>query len=289
MTPEEALAPADAGFGFGLSVDVEEWYHTCLVPEYVHPERRPAGLAEELDWLLPELLALLSAAGRRATFFVLGEVARRWSGRVREIAAAGHEVASHADLHLRANELPVAEFSRQVRGAKHLLEDLIGREVIGFRAPEWSLRSPANPRLAVLAELGFRYDSSLSPALGAGRLTNRRTPYRLELGDRTLYELPPLVWGGALRLPVGGWTGRRLAAARVREVALRTQRRGGLPLLVVHPWEISGRPTPGRLGGLARFIHESGRLAFRARFECLLALLPWERIDAAASALLLSP
>ena len=48
-------------FGYALTVDVEEWYHTCLVPDYVHPEDRPC-LPEELDWLLPELLAMLAEA-----------------------------------------------------------------------------------------------------------------------------------------------------------------------------------------------------------------------------------
>ncbi|MGH9360578.1 MAG: polysaccharide deacetylase family protein, partial [Thermoanaerobaculia bacterium] len=85
-------------FGCAMTVDVEEWYHTCLAPRYVRPERRPA-LPEELDRLLPELLLRFAEAGCRGTFFVLGEVAERLPGRVREIAAAGHEVASHGYLH----------------------------------------------------------------------------------------------------------------------------------------------------------------------------------------------
>src|SRR6185436_10217038 len=75
MTPDAPrVARLSGRFGCALTVDVEEWYHTCLVPGYVHPEARPP-LSHELDWLLPELLDMLAEDGCTATFFVLGEVA----------------------------------------------------------------------------------------------------------------------------------------------------------------------------------------------------------------------
>lgn len=297
MTPDPPRHPVErpslqrlAGpFGFSLTVDVEEWYHTCLVPRYVRPELRPAGLAEELDRGLPELCELLAAAGRSATFFVLGEVARRLPGRIREIAAAGHEVASHGWLHLRAGERPAAEFAADVRDARALLEDLVGAPVQGFRAPEWSLRTASSPLLPLVAEAGYLYDSSLAPFPGAGRLTNPRWPTRLRWrsnGERPageLLELPPLTFGGPLRLPAGSWTGRLVDPKRVIRAARRQQKRGGLPVAVIHPWEITGRPTPGALVGLARFIHETGRLAYRQRFLELLAALPWDSLWAACA------
>src|SRR5262249_57703273 len=125
LAPMSPMPPAAGRFGYALTVDVEEWYHTCQVPGYVHPELRPA-LATELDRLLPQLLEMLARAGRQATFFVLGEVAERLPKRVREIAAAGHEVASHGYLHLRASERTLPEFARDVRRAKSLLEHMVG-------------------------------------------------------------------------------------------------------------------------------------------------------------------
>src|SRR5579872_1133398 len=101
--------------GCALTVDVEEWYHNCLVPSYVQPRLRP-DLPVELDRLLPELLGLLAEAGCRATFFVLGEVAERLPERVREMAGAGHEVASHGFHHLRACGRPAS--SRATSGGR---------------------------------------------------------------------------------------------------------------------------------------------------------------------------
>jgi len=271
-------------FGCALTVDVEEWYHTCLVPDYVHPQMRPE-LPQELDRLLPELLATLAAARCRATFFILGEVAERLPRRVREIAAAGHEVGSHGYLHLRAGDRPPQDFVRDLARSKALLEDLIGEPVLGFRAPEWSLRSLSSPRLPLVAQCGFLYDSSLAPSAFSGRPTNPRFASLLQWqagAPRELLEFPPLTFGGPLRLPAGSWTGRLARPATLVRAVDDHRQNGGLPVAVVHPWEVSGRPTPGRLSGLAKLIHETGRPGFAARFGEVLAAVSWSPLRTAA-------
>jgi peptidoglycan/xylan/chitin deacetylase (PgdA/CDA1 family) len=237
--------------------------------------RRPR-LARELDRLLPELLELLWAHRARGTFFVLGEVARDLPARVREISLAGHEVGSHGFRHLRADELSVERFLAEARDSKRLLEDLVGQEVVGFRAPEWSLRTVSNPRLRRLVELGYRYDSSLAPWPGAGRRANPRRVTRLTWPEgESILEAPPLSFGGRLGLPASGWPARLAAPERIARAASRAQREGGLPVIVVHPWELSGALTPGELTGLGRAIHEVGRLGYRERFPRLLEAHPW--------------
>lgn len=288
MSPDAPrVARLGGRFGCALTVDVEEWYHTCLVPGYVNPENRPP-LCRELDWLLPELLEMLADTGCAATFFVLGEVAESMPERVREIADAGHEIGSHGYLHLRATERSPRAFAEDLRRSKALLEDLTGRPVLGFRAPEWSLRSLGNSRLPLVAEAGFLYDSSLAPCPFSGRTTNPLFASRLNWRrgsqgpSRELLEFPPLTFGGVLRLPAGSWTGRLANPDRLVLAALAHRDAGGLPVAVVHPWEVSGRPTPGRLTGLAWFVHETGRLGFHRRFRELLKGLSWTSIAAAA-------
>ncbi len=287
MTPDKPRVSRVAGpFGCALTIDVEEWYHTCLVPGYVHPELRPQ-LSDELDRLLPELLGMLAEAGRTATFFVLGEVAERLPRRVREIAAAGHEVGSHGYLHLRAFDHSVEGFRRDLERSKKLLEDVTGEPVHGFRAPEWSLRSLGSSRLPQVAEAGFLYDSSLAPYPLAGRTTNPRLVSRLTWGGpglADLLEFPPLTFGPYLRIPAGSWPGRLVRPRWVVDAAEEHLEDGGLPVVVIHPWEVSGRPTPGRLTGFAKFCHETGRLGFQARFRELLGALPWDSIRNAAGA-----
>jgi peptidoglycan/xylan/chitin deacetylase (PgdA/CDA1 family) len=275
--PAPSFRPLDAGAGAALSVDVEEWYHNCWIPEYVDPARRGRQV-EELDRLLPALLERLARLGARATFFVLGEVARRLPGEVRAIADAGHEVACHGELHLRANDLSPARFRADLAAVKARLEDLVGREIAGYRAPEWSLRSASNPRLRIVADCGFRYDSSLAPSPGAGDRSNPREPGRWSWPDgATVVEVPPLVWGGPLRLPAGGWCGRTAPAGLLRRAVRRAEARGELPLLVVHPWELVERPCPGLMTGFARFFHDAGRDGYAARFDALVSALDCRR------------
>jgi len=268
-------------FGCALTVDVEEWYHNCLVPSYVQPRLRPE-LPVELDRLLPEMLELLAAAGCRATFFVLGEVAERLPRRVRELAGAGHEVASHGFHHLRACERPAAEFARDIRRSKALLEDLLGEPVRGFRAPEWSLRTLRSPLLPLVAAAGFEYDSSLVPYSFSGRRANPVFASRLRWESLELLELPVFTFGGVARIPAGSWTGRLVDPARLVAAAERHLRRGGLPVAVAHPWEISDRPTPGPLSGLARFVHETGRAGYLPKFRQVLAGIRWRTLAEAA-------
>ena len=270
--------------GFVLTFDVEEWFHTCMVPEYVDPAVRPP-LHEELDWLLPEILELLADAGRTATFFVLGEVAERHPERVREIRTAGHEVASHSHRHFRMGSRPPSEFREDVLRSRDILQDLIGVKVEGYRAPEWSLRRFDNPRLEILAELGFRYDSSLAPFPGAGSRRNpdRATVLEWESG-RSLLEIPPLAVWRRLRVPGNGWPARLMPEEWIVRAARRHREEKGLALLVAHPWELTPRATPGDLTGLARLVHEVGRSGFRPRFETILRAVPWTSVRTALEA-----
>lgn len=205
---------------------------------------------------------------------MLGEVARRIPATVRAIADADHEVACHGELHLRANDRSPAAFRLDVERAKARLEDLVGREVVGFRAPEWSLRSASNPRLRIVAEAGFRYDSSLMPAWGAGERSNPTHPTLFTWTDGlSLVELPPLTWGEPFGLPASGWSGRLLGARFLAAAARAAGDRGRLPLLVVHPWEIVARPCPGLYTGFARFFHDASRIEFAAAFDRLVGEL----------------
>jgi hypothetical protein len=121
---------------------------------------------------------------------------------------------------LRASHYSPAEFRHEAGRVRAQLEDLTGGSIAGFRTPEWSLRGPENPRLRVLAELGFRYDSSLAPAWGAGSRQNPRLP--------TLYFWGPDVRSSSCRRRRGPgasacrsrWTGR-LADQRLRAAARR--------------------------------------------------------------------
>jgi peptidoglycan/xylan/chitin deacetylase (PgdA/CDA1 family) len=97
---------------------------------------------------------------------VLGWVAERCPALVRRIAEAGHEIASHGYGHALLPTLSPDEFAADVARSKAILEDLVGLEVRGYRAPSFSITEWAIPRLR---ELGFSYDSSVFASIAHDR------------------------------------------------------------------------------------------------------------------------
>lgn len=99
----------------------------------------------------------------KATFFILGWIAERYPQLVKEIHARGHEIASHGYGHKVIYEQSREQFREDVRRSKQLLEDLIAEEVLGYRAPTYSIIDKTLWALQILREEGYRYDSSIFP------------------------------------------------------------------------------------------------------------------------------
>src|SRR5262245_52693362 len=144
-----------------LSFDVEEHYrieaatHLPVEPEYeLHCRRR---LGEATRWLLDRL-----AEHRiRATFFVVGQIARHNPDLVRAVARAGHEVASHGWDHQRVHHFTPQAFREDIRRSRDALEQLSSQPVVGYRAPTFSVVRETAWALDVLVEEGLVYDSSI--------------------------------------------------------------------------------------------------------------------------------
>ncbi|MCG6533489.1 MAG: DUF3473 domain-containing protein [Syntrophales bacterium LBB04] len=98
-----------------------------------------------------------------ATFFCLGWIAKRYPRLIKEIQAQGHEVACHGFAHRLVYRQSPEEFRKDIRLAKSILEDITGEEVIGYRAPSYSITENSLWALEILAEEGFKYDSSIFP------------------------------------------------------------------------------------------------------------------------------
>ena len=145
-----------------LTVDVEDYFHVSAFADNIdrhdwgsHPLRVEANTRRLLD--------LFDEYNARATFFVLGWVAERKTGLVREIADRGHEVACHGYSHqLVYNQTPEV-FREETVQSKRILEEIIQTKVRGYRAASYSITSRSLWALDILAEAGFEYDSSIFP------------------------------------------------------------------------------------------------------------------------------
>jgi len=103
------------------------------------------------------------SSGVKATFFCLGWIAERYPHLIREIQNQGHEIACHGYDHRLVYDMHPEQFREDIRKSKQILEDIIGEEVLGYRAPSYSITKKSLWAVEVLAEEGYRYDSSIFP------------------------------------------------------------------------------------------------------------------------------
>jgi peptidoglycan/xylan/chitin deacetylase (PgdA/CDA1 family) len=162
------------------------------------------------DIAVPRLLELLAETGITATFFVIGRDADTEGPTLRRIAEAGHEVAGHSEHHpVGLTTLAATERSVEIEGSRGRISQAVGREVLGFRAPNWDVDSTV---LEALAAAGYRYDASAYPSLlhvparivqalrGRDRrrvarmrpwpMTMRRRPFRVSTPAGPIWEFP---------------------------------------------------------------------------------------------------
>jgi len=242
-----------------LTFDVEEYFHAEAFAGVIRREEWPS-LESRVARATERLLEVLSDAKRSATFFVLAWVAERHPGLIRAIRAQGHEVACHGYGHQMITRLSRPQFAEDIRRAKGTIEDAAGAEVIGYRAPTFSVVRETLWSLESLAEAGFRYDSSIFPIVHDryGIPDAMRFPHLLAAGSgRVIAEFPlsTVGWGG-WRFPVaGGGYLRLLPYAVTRWAVNRLNREGQAAIVYLHPWEID--PGQPRLpaGPVTRFRH----------------------------------
>jgi polysaccharide deacetylase family protein (PEP-CTERM system associated) len=254
-----------------LTIDVEDWFHTSALEPYI-PQEQWDSLRSTLVPNVRAILELLETYHTRATFFILGWVAERYPELVQEIDACGHEIASHGYRHRLIYRLAPDTFREYVWRAKHLLEDLVGKPVLGYRATSFSIVKSTLWALDVIKEAGFSYDSSIYPV--------RHDIYGIDgfprfpfVYDNGLIEVPPSTLRlGSRNIPFAGGGYFRLYPYWLTRKGIRALNRENSPALVyLHPWELDPFcPRVKEADRLTRFRQYVHLSKTRPRFERLL-------------------
>ena len=172
-----------------FSIDVEDWYQGIGIPisDWDRYEKR-------VDRSMDTLLELMSLHEVRSTCFILGKTADEHPALVKRIQANGHEIATHGYSHELVYRMNPVSFRADLRKSIDILQNLTGNQVIGYRAPYFSITSESLWALDILAEEGIRYDSSIHPVM------NWR--YGIPSAERTAKSISTPSGYGLLEIPV---------------------------------------------------------------------------------------
>ena len=229
-----------------LTFDIEGFIEASHDSMYVPPKYiSQSEEAREIEVNTTAILELLAQFDQKATFFILGRIARDMPGLIRTIAVAGHEIGCHSYEHRRLFHFSMDETKQFLAEAKSLLEGAGGQPVYGFRAPDFSITRSNLWAFDVLKELNFVYDSSVMPTqlhdvYGIGDFP--RLPFVLPNG---LVELPlSTIKILNHNVPFGGGGYLRLYPLSVTRALFRMANRRGTPSIVyAHPFEM-GKIVP---------------------------------------------
>jgi len=240
----------------GLSFDVEDWFQVYNHERFISRD----------DWDECELrvlantnriLELLKRHSVHATFFILGWIADREPVVVKKIQDGGHEIGTHGYAHRRIVDLSPDEFRLDLERSLEALKRAGASNVVGFRAPSFSIVASTLWALELLKQSGLRYDSSVFPTgvhPDYGISDAPLTPYAL---DSDLWEIPlTVIELAGRRLPVGGGGYFRLLPYAATRWAMRRVNQNGRPTVVyLHPWELDPGQPRVNTGAIRRFRH----------------------------------
>lgn len=240
-----------------MSIDLEDWFCVHNMSQAIKRE----------DWDKCEMrvientrriLALLAGHKTEATFFTLGWIAEQVPELVREIEAAGHEIATHGYSHTLLTEMTAESFEADLKKALLVTQRCVNQEIVGFRAPSFTVTSKTLWAVDVLTRNGIRYDSSVFPVgyhPDYGMPDVSLSVYRHN--ESPLVEFPMScaeVMGSRIPCSGGGYF-RILPYAITKRLLERCNAQGRPVMFYIHPWEIDPGQPRVKLPVFKRFRH----------------------------------
>ena len=155
-----------------MSVDLEDFFCDLPFESWSKYESRVLKNTNKI-------LDLFEKYQIKATFFTLGYIAEKFPDLIKKIDDKGHEIASHSYSHLDIRKTTEKDFENDIVKSIKILEEIIGKKVLGFRAPYFSIDKKSFWAMKILSKY-FKYDSSIFPV---------KTPlYGIKNAPRNIYK-----------------------------------------------------------------------------------------------------
>lgn len=220
-----------------FTIDLEDWYQLQFYKLFGQTVVVDDSFKNSLD----NLLQLLFHRKIKATFFVLGIIAKTNPEVLRKIIEQGHEIGSHGMYHINYRNVSDDVWMDDVVQSKVLIESVVNKKIVGFRAPFFAAPLNYEKYLKFLSSLGFLYDSSyhVSPLMKYG-VKELTYGFSYPISDEKIMELTPSYYSSFLKIPLYGGSYFRLLPSVLLPFLL-SNFRGNL-MFYMHPYEIYERP-----------------------------------------------
>lgn len=227
-----------------FTVDVEDGVSIAMRDAFSVQSEQTKRVIE----LTKKILDLLDKHEVTGTFFILGQVAEKFPGLVKQISEGGHELGVHGYDHLQFFRMTRDEAFEEISRAKKLIEDLSGKEVFGHRAPAFSITPETQWGLDVIAQAGFTYDSSIMPINGirygwpdfSREIIKIKTTLGFEITEVPMSTYKILGW----QLPVCGGGYLRLFPAWFTKKIFERIAKNRPAIIYLHPYELDTERYP---------------------------------------------
>ncbi|MGR9117600.1 MAG: XrtA system polysaccharide deacetylase [Gammaproteobacteria bacterium] len=266
-----------------MTVDVEDYFQVSAFEKYIDRNTWDK-LPQRADYNTQRILDLFAQYNVKATFFTLGWIAERHPDLVRRIVNEGHELACHGYEHNRVTEQTPEQFRDDIIKTKALLEDIGGKEILGYRAASYSIGVNNLWAHQILRDAGFKYSSSIYPVKHDlyGMPDAPRFIFA-PLEDLSFKEIPITTLSiGNKNLPCGGGGFFRLYPYFVSKWAFnrinKKEHQSGI--FYFHPWEIDfDQPRQTGIGLKTRFRHYLNLDKMEGRIIRLLKDFNWDTME----------
>jgi polysaccharide deacetylase family protein (PEP-CTERM system associated) len=175
-----------------LTFDIEDWFH-ILDNASTKSEQEWGNYEVRIHKNVDRILDFLQKNNQSATFFSLGWIAEKYPEVIRKISACGYEIGCHSYGHQLVYEQNKVEFRNDTIRAIKTIEDVIGKKVISYRAPGFSITKNEIWALEELINLGIEIDCSIFPTWrGHGGFPefSPAQPSVIKINGKQLKELP---------------------------------------------------------------------------------------------------
>lgn len=155
-----------------LTFDIEEWFHILDNPS-TKTSKEWGSFESRIHSNMDRIFSILEQNNVKATFFCLGWIAKKYPDIIKKIDALGYEIGTHSQMHQLAYEMSPKEFNDDLSLSINIIEDIIGKKVISYRAPGFSIVNKNVWAFESLIKNGIEIDCSVFPAKRAhGGLDN---------------------------------------------------------------------------------------------------------------------